>query len=251
MTNFDGNVSTISKAEDQKYDYVTYLKNGDGFLKIYFNDIEGNNAKVWYQDENGKFTNSLLLTRKAEEAVAGTSGKADDPTMAESKTETDEKPSSTGNSAGSTSGGSSGTSNSSPGSSGTSGSDKKEENCHYETIPAWTESVIVKDAWDEQVLVKDAWDETVQDCATYGQDSRDVAICNTCGNISYSGHDADTHGIETGHGSWHTDKEYYGNVKCLQYDSNIVHHDAEYNTIHHDAEYKNIQHPAEQKLVCE
>ena len=258
VINFDGNVSTISKAEKPEYDYVTYRKNGDGFLKIYFSDIEGDSAKVWYQDENGKFTNSLLLTRKAEEAIAGTSEKADDPTIAENKTETTGKPAEGGNTASSTSGNSSGSSeNTGSGNSSESGSsatDKREENCHYETV-----NVLVKDAYDEQVIVKEgywktvreAWTETINDCAVYGQDSYEAYVCNGCGYTApvseWNRHDV------TCQNSFHNDRIYYGDVHCLEYETQTIYHDAErewvepeYKYIHHDAEYRQ-----EQKLVCE
>lgn len=140
------------------------------------------------------------------------------------------------------------------------GSEKKG---HWENVlvkEAWdeevTENVLVKDAWTEKVLVKDAWDETVQECTALGQDSREVAVCNYCGYVS-DGSDIWDHcstcGKDGGGSSFRNDREYYGEVHCLAYDTSVIHHDAEYSYIQHDAEYKTVtktvHHDAEYKQV--
>lgn len=141
-------------------------------------------------------------------------------------------------------------------------SNNKNDNCKWESVlvkEAWTEevekSVLVKDAWTEYVLVKEAWTEEKQECAALGQDSREIAVCNTCGHVSYSGSEANTHGSDTGHGSWHTDIEYYGDVHCLLYETTYIDHPAEYQAVYHEAQYETVTetvyHEAEYESVCD
>ena len=156
--------------------------------------------------------------------------------------------------------GNSGNSGSS-GNSGNAGSNDKpkEQNCHYETrtetIPAWTEQVLVKEAWTEKILVKDAWTEESNFCTAYGQDQRYIYVCHNCGHVSSDGNEANRHGSDTGHGSWYQDVEYYGDVHCLAYETEYINHPAEYSYVNHPAEYKDVYHPEETKTyqvqVCD
>lgn len=143
------------------------------------------------------------------------------------------------------------------------GTGKKEQNCRYETIPAWTEQVLVKDGWTEKVLIKDGWTENVQTCSKLGQESREVYVCWHCGYTSASSSDVANHtatcgpkecgpnGDEGCGASYHNDIEYYGEVKCLEYITESVYHEPEYQYIYHEPEYKKVEHPAEQKMVCD
>ena len=142
----------------------------------------------------------------------------------------------------------------------TGGNDKpKEQNCHYETrtetIPAWTEQVLVKETWTEKILVKDAWTEESNFCTAYGQDKRYIYVCHNCGHVSSDGNEANEHGVQTGHGSWYQDVEYYGDVHCLAYETEYINHPAEYSYVNHPAEYKDVYHPEETKTyqvqVCD
>lgn len=139
-------------------------------------------------------------------------------------------------------------------------SSSSEKKGHYEIIPAYDETVLIREAYDEQILVSkgectevkisDAWDEEIwEDGAWYGSDTLEAKVCNGCGAIFYgsiSEHMADN----PEHGGWHNelipqcDPYWHGN-------RTIIHHDAvyetrcepdEYTTVHHDPEYKTIHH---------
>ena len=148
----------------------------------------------------------------------------------------------------------------------TSSSDKKTG--HYETIPAYDETMLVKEAYDEQilvrkgectsVLVKDAWDEEVWDPgAWYGSDTVDAKVCNGCGEVFY-GSISEHMSENPDHGGWHNEQIAQGEPYWHGTKS-IIHHDAvyetrcepdEYTTVHHEAEYKTIHHE-EQKVWVE
>ena len=151
------------------------------------------------------------------------------------------------------------TGNSGSGNTGNNGSNTKPKNCHYETrtetIPAWTENVLVKEAWTEQILVKEAWTETSNFCTAYGQDRYEVYVCNGCGYTAPAGSaEFREHKLQC-QNSYHNDWVYYGETKCLSYETTYIDHPAEYKTVNHPAEYKTVEHPAETKTyqveVCD
>lgn len=124
---------------------------------------------------------------------------------------------------------------------------------HYEerTVlvkEAYDEQVVVKEGWTEQVLVKDAWTEEVNECSAYGQDSREVYVCNGCGYTSSSSGDLENHisqNHDQGCGSYHNDIEYTGEYYCVAYNTSYVNHPAEYKNVYHEPEYTTVHHEAE------
>ncbi|MBR0418034.1 MAG: hypothetical protein IJI66_02570 [Erysipelotrichaceae bacterium] len=131
---------------------------------------------------------------------------------------------------------------------------------HYEIIPSYDESVLVKEAYDEQILVKkgectevkisNAWDEEVwEDGAWYGSDTREAKVCNGCGAVFY-GSISEHMSEHPDHGGWHNEQIAQGDP-YWHGNRTIIHHDAvyetrcepdEYTTVHHEAEYKTIHH---------
>ncbi len=138
---------------------------------------------------------------------------------------------------------------------------------HYETIPAYDENILIRDAYDEQilikkgechsVLVKDAYDEEVWDSgAWYGSDTAEVKVCNGCGEVFY-GSISDHMSENPEHGGWHNEQVDQGDPYWHGTKS-IIHHEAvyetvcepdEYSVVHHEAEYKVVHHDEEKIWV--
>lgn len=121
-----------------------------------------------------------------------------------------------------------------------------EKKGHWQTVtinePAWDENILIKEGWTESVLVKDAWDEEDTYCSVYGQDSYNGYECN-CGKVSGTLEEVLKHIDEDENcNSWHNKTIYYGESYCQAYQTDYIHHDAEYRQIYHEPEYKVIHH---------
>ena len=115
-----------------------------------------------------------------------------------------------------------------------------------ETIPAYDETVVVKEAWTEQVLVKDAWDEECTECTVWGYDYEEGYQCQQCGYFTTSVNEICSHIRWTeGCENYATYSNPISEFKCQNYDTYTKHHDAEYNYIYHEAETKVVHHDAE------
>ena len=129
------------------------------------------------------------------------------------------------------------------------GEDKKPDagkKGHWETVtisePGWDESILVKEGWTETILIKDAWDEEDTYCSVYGQDSFSGYECN-CGKVSGTLEEVMKHVEEDDScNAWHNKTIYYGEAYCQAYQTDYIHHDAQYRTIYHDPEYKIVHH---------
>lgn len=121
-----------------------------------------------------------------------------------------------------------------------------EKKGHWETVsvyePAWDEYILIQEGWTETVLVKDAWDEEETYCSIYGQDSYNGYECN-CRKVSGTLEEVMKHVEEDENcNSWHSKTIYYGEPHCLSYQTDFIHHDAQYQDIYHDPEYKIVHH---------
>ena len=116
-----------------------------------------------------------------------------------------------------------------------------------EVIPAYDETVVVKQAWTEQVLVKDAWDEECTECTVWGPDTVECYECTNCHFQTLSLSEIEKHiGWTDGCGSYFNGTMYLSDqTLCKQYNTYTKHHDAEYNYIYHEAETKVVHHEAE------
>ena len=117
---------------------------------------------------------------------------------------------------------------------------------HWETVivsePGWDESVLIKEGWTETILIKEAWDEEDTYCGVFGQDSYSGYECN-CGKVSGTLEEVMKHVEEDDScNSWHNKTIYYGEPYCQVYQTDYIHHDAQYRTIYHDPEYKIVHH---------
>ncbi len=122
----------------------------------------------------------------------------------------------------------------------------KEKKGHWETVtmnePGWDETVLIKEGWTETVLIKDAWDEEDTYCSVYGQDSYSGYECN-CGKVSGTLEAVLQHIKEDENcNTWHNKTIYYGEPYCQAYQTDYIHHDAQYQTIYHDPEYRIVHH---------
>ena len=197
-------------------------------------DTKGNSADIQSEEEkNGSIAGNTSVSEKQDDALA------DDSIHNEDKdSENTSKPSDSRQESSSSSG----------------------KKGHYEIIPAYDKTVLVREAYDEQVLVRkgectevkisDAWDEEVWESgAWYGSDTVEAKVCNGCGAIFY-GSISEHMSENPEHGGWHNeliaqgDPYWHGN-------KTMIHHDAvyetrcesdEYTTVHHDAEYKTVHH---------
>ena len=121
-----------------------------------------------------------------------------------------------------------------------------EKKGHWETVvvtePAWDEYILVKEGWTENVLIKDAWEEEETYCSVYGQDSYSGYECN-CGKVSGTLEEVMKHVNEDDScNSWHNKTIYYGEPHCQAYQTDYIHHDAQYQKICHDPEYRTVHH---------
>ena len=246
VINFNDEIGSIEeKSIGSKYQYTVYLKDGDGKLKLFIKDLDGDSATIWYPNEEGKYLDYLTLTRTEKPAEAEQENTTETPAQDNTATQ-QPKPSGT---SGSNTAGSGNTSGSS------SGSGSSNKNGHYEerqvcVQEAYDEQVLVKKGACTDVLVKEAYDteEMVYlDGAFYGPDRQEIYVCNQCGYTSLQG-DIGEHlknsDTCSGHHNEYIDisEPYWHNVEYR-----TVHHDAVYETqcepdvyetVHHDAVYE-------------
>ena len=246
VINFNDEIGSIEeKSIGSKYQYTVYLKDGDGKLKLFIKDLDGDSATIWYPNEEGKYLDYLTLTRTEKPAEAEQENTTEMPAQDNTATQ-QPKPSAT---SGSNTAGSGNTSGNTGG-SGTSG-----KNGHYEerqvcVQEAWDEQVLVKKGACTDVLVKEAYDteEMVYlDGAFYGPDRQEIMVCNQCGAEFWNGGAAEHIANSETCGGYHNEfrdisEPYWHNVEYR-----TVHHDAvyetqcepdEYTTVHHDAIYE-------------
>ena len=224
VINFNDEIGSIEeKSIGTKYQYTVYLKDGDGKLKLFIKDLDGDSATIWYPNEEGKYLDHLVLTRTEKPAEAEQENTTETPAQDNIATQ-QSKPSGT---SGSNTAGSGNTSGN-PSGSGSSGSSEKKG--HYEerqvcVQEAYDEQVLVKKGACTDVLVKEAYDEEEMvylDGAFYGPDTEERAWCYTCQ------HFWDEHCRDEGHAS---------NNKTVEV-SEPYWHNVEYRTVHHDAVYE-------------
>lgn len=239
VINYNDEIGSIEERNNgSNHQYIVYLKDGDGKLKLFIKDLDGDSATIWYPNEEGKYLSSLVLTRTEKPAEIEQETVTEMP--AQNNTASQQtKPSGAPNSNSDSSG------NNSANSSGSGTSNK---NGHYEerqvcVREAWDEQVLVKKGACTDVLVKEAYDteEMVYlDGAFYGPDTEIKNYCYICNHLYDSqceqqGHPSSTIQVEISDPYWH-------NVEYR-----TVHHDAVYETqcepdiyetVHHDAMYE-------------
>ena len=221
VINFNDEIGSIEeKSVGSKYQYTVYLKDGDGKLKLFIKDLDGDSATIWYPNEEGKYLDHLVLARTEKPAEVEQENTTEMPAQDNTATQ-QPKPSAT---SGSNTAGSGNTSGNSSG-SGTSG-----KNGHYEerqvcVQEAYDEQVLVKKGACADVLVKEAYDSEEMvylDGAFYGPDTEERAWCYICE------HFYDDHCHQQAHPS---------NNKTVEI-SEPYWHNVEYRTVHHDAVYE-------------
>ena len=239
VINFNDEIGSIEeKSIGSKYQYTVYLKDGDGKLKLFIKDLDGDSATIWYPNEEGKYLDHLVLTRTEKPVEVEQENTTETPAQDNTVTQ-QPKPSGT---SGSNTAGSGNTSGNSSG-SGTSG-----KNGHYEERQvciqeAYDEQVLVKKGVCTDVLVKEAYDEEEMvylDGAFYGPDQEMVPWCYICNHITDDY--CDEHGHPFSNKYIDVSEPYWHNVEYR-----TVHHDAVYETqcepdvyetVHHDAVYE-------------
>jgi hypothetical protein len=213
----NGNTGEIVVSDNNTYDFSIIFTQNDISSEFRVSTQDNGSTLLWLPNNDGTFTTSLSFTR------------SDDDSSSESVDTSD--------------------------SSSTNTSNKKSghyemklvKEAYDETIPAYDETVIVKDAWTEQVLVKDAWDEECTECTAWGPDTVECYECTNCHFQTLSGEEIYSHIRWTeGCGSFFNGTMYLSDeIICKQYDTYTKHHDAEYNYIYHEAETKVVHHDAE------
>ena len=213
----NGNTGEIVVSDNNTYDFSIIFTQNDISSEFRVSTQDNGTTLLWLPNEDGTFTTSLSFTR------------SDDDSSSESVDTSD--------------------------SSSTNTSNKKSghyemklvKEAYDEVIPAYDETVIVKDAWTEQVLVKDAWDEECTECTAWGPDTVECYECTNCHFQTLSGEEIYSHIRWTeGCGSFFNGTMYLSDeIICKQYDTYTKHHDAEYNYIYHEAETKVVHHDAE------
>ena len=245
VINFNDEIGSIEeKSIGSKYQYTVYLKDGDGKLKLFIKDLDGDSATIWYPNEEGKYLDYLTLTRTEKPAEAEQENTTETPAQDNTATQ-QPKPSGTSGS------NTTGSGNTSGNPSGSGSSNKKG---HYEerqvcVQEAYDEQVLVKKGACTDVLVKDAYDteEMVYlDGAFYGSDMQEVYVCNGCGAVFYDASINDHIGSPE-HPGWHNDYVAINDPYWHNVEYRTVHHDAVYETqcepdiyetVHHDAVYE-------------
>ncbi len=221
VINFNDEIGSIEeKSIGSKYQYTVYLKDGDGKLKLFIKDLDGDSATIWYPNDEGKYLDYLVLTRTEKPVEAEQENSTETPAQDNIATQ-QSKPSGTSGS------NTAGSGNTSGNSSGSGSSNKKG---HYEE-----RQVCVQEAYDEQVLVKkgactdvlvqeayDTEEMVYLDGAFYGPDTEEVRWCYICD------HAFDDHCQVEGHPS---------NRKTIEL-TEPYWHNVEYRTVHHDAVYE-------------
>ena len=215
----NGNTGEIVVSDNNTYDFSINFTQDDTSVEFRVSTKDNGSTLLWLPNEDGTFTTSLSFTRSNEEE----------------STEVDDSNSKD-------------TSSSNPTPNKKSGHYelKLVKEAYDETIPAYDETVVVKDAWTEKVLVKDAWDEECEFCTAIGYDKQYTYHCNQCGYETTSGDEICSHiRWSDGCGNYMMYDKDVGEQHCLSYETQTVHHDAEYDYIYHEAETKVVHHDAE------
>ena len=222
VKNFNGISGKLEKINNYRFTYRLTFTDEEGTSVFYISDLQENSALVWYEDENGQYSNSLKLNRDPENAPAVVS-------QEQTGSSTQNAPTGSGQTVSPSSGNDS------------SGSESNSGKGHYEerqvlVQEAYDEQVLVKKGECTQVLVQDAYDteEMVYlDGAYYGPDTEERAWCYICE------HFYDDHCHQQAHPS---------NNKTVEI-SEPYWHNVEYRTVHHDAVYETRCEPDEYKTV--
>ncbi len=217
----NGNVAEILPASLNTYDFSIIFSSQGVTSEFRVSDLEEDTALLWLPNEDGTYTTSLSFSKsKVEDS---------DDKQDSSATSTNNNNTSTNKKTGHY-------------------EMKLVKEAYDETIPAYDETVIVKDAWTEAVLVKEAWDEECTECTVWDYDYIWGYQCQQCGYFTTSLNDIETHIIWTdGCGNYQTYSNPISEYKCQEYSTYTVHHDAEYDYIYHEAETKVVHH--EEKVV--
>ena len=217
----NGNTGEIVVSDNNTYDFSINFTQDETSVEFRVSTKDNGSTLLWLPNEDGTYTTSLSFTRSNKE---------------ESE-EVDESNSSTS------------TSSSNPVPSNKKSGHyemKLVKEAYDETIPAYDETVVVKQAWTEKVLVKEAYDEECTECTVWGYDYEEGYKCNQCGYFTTSVSEIQYHIRWTdGCGNYQSYSNPISEFKCQNYDTYTVHHDAEYDYIYHEAETKVVHHDAE------
>ncbi|MBQ6217176.1 MAG: hypothetical protein IJK53_07305 [Erysipelotrichaceae bacterium] len=128
-------------------------------------------------------------------------------------------------------------------------SSSPERKGHYETMQvlvseAWDEQVLVKKGTCEDILISEAWDEEVSSCYAFGREYETGYECGICGYQTTGDISSHIRSEHDGAGSWHNVKIYTSEEKCLDYQTEVIHHDAVYQTVCEEDEYAIVHHDA-------
>ena len=219
VSDSNGNTGEIVVSDNNTYDFSINFTQDETSVEFRVSTKDNGSTLLWLPNEDGTYTTSLSFTRSNEEE-------------SEEVDETD-----------STSSSNPVPSNKKPGHYEM----KLVKEAYDEVIPAYDETVVVKQAWTEQVLVKDAWDEECTECTVWGPDTVECYECTNCHFQTLSLSEIEKHiGWTDGCGSYFNGTMYLSDqTLCKQYNTYTKHHDAEYNYIYHEAETKVVHHEAE------
>ena len=222
VSDSNGSTGEIVVSDNNTYDFSINFTQDETSVEFRVSSLDDGSTLLWLPNEDGTYTTSLSFTRNNKE---------------ESEEEVDESNSSTS------------TSSSNPTSSNKKSGHyemKLVKQAYDEVIPAYDETVVVKQAWTEKVLVKEAYDEECEFCTAIGYDKQRTYQCQQCGYETTSLNEIETHIVWTdGCENYMEYEKSVGEQHCLSYETQTVHHDAEYDYIYHEAETKVVHHEAE------
>ena len=236
VSDSNGNIGEIVVSDVDAYDFSIIFNNNDTPVEIRFsNSDNGSQANMLLPNDDGTFTTSINITKQIVEETDEVDVQ-DSDTNEESNTKAKEN--------------------------NTANTETKKTG-HYEmicvqeaydeTIPAYDETVIVKEAWTEQVLVKEAWTEEYEVCTEYDCGTQEcLAKCGNCGLVGESytwlceNHFSDPNADIECHWSY----DYYvftpyDEPICVKTEIWKTEHPAEYSFVEHEAETKVVHHDAE------
>lgn len=233
VSDSNGNTGEIVVSDVDAYDFSIIFNNNDTPVEIRFsNSDNGSQANMLLPNEDGTFTTSINIAKQVEE----TDEAKDSDTNEESNTKVSEN-------------------NTAKTETKKSGhyEMKLVKEAYDEVIPAYDETVVVKEAWTEQIIAKEAWTEEYEDCATYEcGETKCLAKCGNCGLVGESytwlceNHFSDVNADIECHWSY----DYYvftpyDEPICIETTIRTREHPAEYGWIEHEAETKVVHHDAE------
>ena len=229
VENFNGIFGKLEALDNYKFNYRLTFIDENGTSTFYIGSLEGDSALVWYEDEDGNYTNSLILNRDPEIAPDNVIVSPTDHKPDSSQSTANSKPSSSsGNSSGNNTSNNPGSSN-----SGKTGHYEERQVCVEE---AYDEKVLVKKGECTSVCVQEAYDtqEMVYlDGAFYGPDQELKNWCYICDHLYDD----------------HCHQEAHPSTTVLVDVSEPYWHNIEYRSVHHDAVYENRCEPDEYKTV--